>query len=141
MLTATDTRDTGCTPHKKDNKQQLTRRIARRAAGSRRACQQAVLRALREPLPDLRVKCRCAATTTTAAVGTADATVIQTNTYTADGAPANVKDEEGNLTTYEYDGHDRMVKTRLPVSTPGANTSSTSDYEQVTYNAGSLAGR
>lgn len=76
-------------------------------------------------------------TTTTAGVGTADAALEQTSTYTPDGEVATVKDAEGNLTTYEYDGFDRQKKTRYPVTTAGANASSTTDFEELTYNANS----
>lgn len=44
-----------------------------------------------------------------------------------------VKDGENNLTTYEYDNHDRLLKTRYPDTAKGAPSSSTSDYEQLTY--------
>lgn len=56
-------------------------------------------------------------------------------TYTANGQVATAKDGEANLTTYEYDGFDRLAKTRLPVSTKGAASSSTTDYEQYGYDA------
>src|SRR5205085_1606014 len=46
---------------------------------------------------------------------------------------STVKDAENNLTTYEYDGMNRLSKTRYPVPTKGANQSSTTDYEQLTY--------
>jgi len=59
--------------------------------------------------------------------------VVQTNSFTANGKQASVKDGENNLTTYEYDGHDRLVKARFPNPTKGSGTSSTSDYEQLTY--------
>ena len=51
------------------------------------------------------------------------------------GKLATVTDGENNRTTFEYDGHDRLLKTRYPVSTLGALTSSTTDYEQLTYDA------
>lgn len=66
--------------------------------------------------------------------------VTQTNTYSPNGQLKTVKDGENNLTTYEYDGHDRLEKTRFPVTTQGAATSSsgtTGDYEKLTYNANS----
>lgn len=63
--------------------------------------------------------------------------VIETTAYTNNGQTAYVVDGEGNRTTYEYDGHDRQVKVRYPVPTAGANASSTTDYEQLTYNANS----
>jgi YD repeat-containing protein len=49
-----------------------------------------------------------------------------------------VKDGENNLTTFEYDGQNRLSKTRFPSPTKGAGTSSTTDYTQPTYE--SLAG-
>lgn len=55
-----------------------------------------------------------------------------TTTYTDNGQVATVTDAEGNRTTYEYDGHDRLVKTRYPSLTKGAGTSSATDYEQLT---------
>jgi RHS repeat-associated protein len=59
-------------------------------------------------------------------------------TYTSNGQAATLTDGEGNRTTYEYDGHDRLVKTRFPSATRGAGTSSTTDYEQLTLDAGGL---
>lgn len=52
--------------------------------------------------------------------------------YTNNGALAHLIDANLNRTTYEYDGHDRLVKTRFPITTLGANSSSTTDYEQLT---------
>jgi RHS repeat-associated protein len=43
---------------------------------------------------------------------------------------------EGNKTTYGYDGLDRLAVTYFPSATKGAGTSSTTDYEQLTYDAG-----
>ncbi|WP_447726642.1 RHS repeat-associated core domain-containing protein [Sphingomonas koreensis] len=60
-----------------------------------------------------------------------------TTTYTATGQVESVTDAEGNKTTYEYDGHDRLVKTRFPSTTQGSGTSSTTDYEEVGYDAAS----
>ncbi len=57
--------------------------------------------------------------------------------YSANGQTATVRDAGGNLTTYEYDGFDRLKKTRYPVTTAGAGASSTTDYEQLTYDPGS----
>ena len=54
--------------------------------------------------------------------------------YTSNGRVSHVTDAEGNRTTYEYDGHDRLVKTRFPSpTTDGAG--STTDYEQFTLDA------
>jgi RHS repeat-associated protein len=58
-----------------------------------------------------------------------------TATFTANGKLATLKDAESNLTTYEYDGYDRRVKTRFPVTNKGANESSATDYEQISYDA------
>jgi RHS repeat-associated protein len=58
-----------------------------------------------------------------------------TATYSDNGKLATVTDAEGNKTTYEYDGFDRVAKTRLPDTTKGAGTSSTTDYTQPTYDA------
>lgn len=56
-------------------------------------------------------------------------------TYSDNGRVASVTDAEGNKTTYEYDGHDRLSKTRYPSPTKGAGTSSSTDYEQLLYDA------
>ncbi|WEK46400.1 MAG: hypothetical protein P0Y56_15530 [Candidatus Andeanibacterium colombiense] len=56
-------------------------------------------------------------------------------TFTDNGELATATDAEGNKTTYEYDGYDRLVQTRYPNSTKGAGTSSTTDYEQMTWDA------
>ena len=53
--------------------------------------------------------------------------------YTDNGKVATETDAEGNKTTYEYDGFDRLVKTRFPVPTKGAESSSLTDYEELTY--------
>jgi RHS repeat-associated protein len=53
-------------------------------------------------------------------------------TYTGNGRVETVTDAEGNRTTYVYDGHDRLGRTRMPSPTTD-NTSSTTDYEELTY--------
>jgi RHS repeat-associated protein len=65
----------------------------------------------------------------------------QTYTYTPNGRIASLADAKGNLTTYEYDAFDRLLKTRYPSpTTPGV--SSTTDYEQYGYDAnGNVASR
>jgi RHS repeat-associated protein len=47
-----------------------------------------------------------------------------------------VQDGNGNRSTYEYDGFDRLAKLRYPNPT-SAGTSSTTDYESYTYDAAS----
>ncbi len=59
-----------------------------------------------------------------------------TATYTDNGQIATVTDAEGNKTTYEYDGHDRLLKTRYPHPS-SAGTSSTTDYEELVYDLAS----
>ena len=69
------------------------------------------------------------------ALGTAAYGYEMVATYGGNGQVETLTDGLGNRTTYEYDGHDRLVKTRYPVATAGANTSSTTDYEQLTLDA------
>lgn len=71
------------------------------------------------------------------AVGTADAATEATYAYTTNGKLQTLKDAENNLTTYEYDGFDRMLKTSMPLPTKGSNASSTTDFEQLSYDAAS----
>ena len=54
--------------------------------------------------------------------------------YSGNGRVSHVTDAEGNRTTYEYDVHDRLVKTRFPLPSTD-NSSSTTDYEQLTLDA------
>lgn len=68
------------------------------------------------------------------AYGTADQT-DEASGYTDNGKTATLTDGENNKTTYEYDSLDRLVKTRYPDTTAGAGTSSTTDYEQLVYDA------
>jgi RHS repeat-associated protein len=69
------------------------------------------------------------------AFGTAQESIERINTYTNNGLLASVRDAENNRTTYVYDGFDRLSRTRFPIVTQGANTSSTTDYEQLSYDA------
>lgn len=69
------------------------------------------------------------------AVGTSAVSDEVTATYSANNQKLSVKDGENNLTIYVYDGHDRLIQTRYPVETQGANASSTSDYEGLSYDA------
>jgi RHS repeat-associated protein len=71
------------------------------------------------------------------AIGTTDAATERTLTWSDNGQLATLKDAESNLTTYEYDGFDRLSKTRYPDTTKGSGTSSVSDYEQLSYDANS----
>jgi RHS repeat-associated protein len=58
-------------------------------------------------------------------------------TYTPNGKVQTFTDGESHVTTYEYDGHDRLLKTRYPVYNV-TGQSSTTDYEQLTYDARDL---
>lgn len=69
--------------------------------------------------------------------GTVYQTDTQTLDYTANGKLATVKDAMTNLTTYEYDGFDRLAKLRYPLLTRGSNSSSITDYESYGYDAAS----
>lgn len=71
---------------------------------------------------------------TIAALGTLEQADEARMTYTANGKLATLKDANDNLTTYEYDGHDRLAKTRYPLALV-PNASSTTDYEGFTYDA------
>lgn len=75
------------------------------------------------------------------AYGTSDQSDEVTNAYSDNGKLAHVTDAEGNRTSYEYDAFDRLLKTRYPVTTVGAGTSSPGtppgDYEELGYDAAS----
>ncbi|SFW14793.1 RHS repeat-associated core domain-containing protein, partial [Nitrosovibrio sp. Nv17] len=72
----------------------------------------------------------------TRAVGTATPQPYAYYLYTNNGLLASIKDGKNNLTTYQYDGHDRLAKTLYPdKTTPGV--SSATDYEQLGYDANS----
>jgi len=57
--------------------------------------------------------------------------VEKTVTYTNTGKESTVADGKGNLTTYEYDGFDRLQKVRYPNSSGGG--SSTTDFDLYGY--------
>jgi RHS repeat-associated protein len=63
-----------------------------------------------------------------------------TTTYTNNGQVHTVADAMNNLTTYVYDGHDRLSQTQYPSVTQGAGTSNASDYEQLTYATATVGG-
>lgn len=70
------------------------------------------------------------------ALGTPAQQNAVTMTYTANSQLATVADPNGNLTTLEYDGVDRLKKTRFPTPANGA-VSSVSDYQEIGYDASS----
>jgi hypothetical protein len=61
----------------------------------------------------------------------------RTFTYLAPGQVSTLKDAANNLTTYAYDGFNRLNKLSYPNTAVGAGTSSTTDYEAYTYDAAS----
>jgi RHS repeat-associated protein len=68
------------------------------------------------------------------AYGTAIQEAYETLTYTPNHLPSTRKDANGNLSTYVYDGLDRLQQQQFPSKTsPGV--SSTTDVEQYTYDA------
>lgn len=71
------------------------------------------------------------------AFGMAEASTEATYGYSDNGKVLSVIDAENNRTGYEYDGHDRLTITRYPLTTQGAQASSTTDYEQLGYDAAS----
>jgi len=75
-------------------------------------------------------------TTVQTALGTVDQTDECTVTYNGNGTQATAKDGLNNLTTYIYDGHDRISQTKYPSPTVAGKSSST-DYVQATYDANS----
>ncbi|MEM9572723.1 MAG: RHS repeat-associated core domain-containing protein [Pseudomonadota bacterium] len=52
-------------------------------------------------------------------------------TFSSNGQIKTIVDARGKVTTYDYDGLDRLIKTRFPNKT--GSGSSTTDYEQITY--------
>lgn len=70
------------------------------------------------------------------AVGTPLAQTYASYTYTPNGLRATVTDAKNNLTTYIYDGFDRLAQTNYPDPT-SPNTSSATDYTQADYDANS----
>lgn len=76
-------------------------------------------------------------TKTQSAYGTADQSDDATGTYSDNGKLTTLTDAVGNKTTYEYDGFDRLSKTRYPSLPSGSGTSSATDFEELSYDAGS----
>jgi YD repeat-containing protein len=68
------------------------------------------------------------------AVGSAVAQTYATYSYTNNGLLASLKDAKNNLTSYQYDGHDRKIKALYPNPTT-VNTSSLTDFEQYGFDA------
>ena len=71
-------------------------------------------------------------TQVTTGYGTPTAANEWSATYSSNALLATLTDAGGNVTTYEYDDFDRLTKLRFP-NTNGVG-SSTTDFEQYTYN-------
>jgi RHS repeat-associated protein len=56
-----------------------------------------------------------------------------TNSYTPNGKLETLTDAENNRTTYEYDGHDRLIRTVYPSASKGSGASNYADFEQLGY--------
>ncbi len=69
-------------------------------------------------------------------LGSSDQITERSMTYTNNGAIATLTDAGGNLTTNVYDGFDRLSRIRFPNASGGG--SSTTDYDEYFYNAGSM---
>jgi RHS repeat-associated protein len=54
-------------------------------------------------------------------------------TYSPNGLEKTVEDANNNLSTYIYDGFDRLYQFQLPATTRGSAQSNNSDYEQYSY--------
>jgi YD repeat-containing protein len=67
-------------------------------------------------------------------VGTALVQDTVVTTYGVNGLPSTLADAKGNLTSYGYDGFNRLVKTSYPSASNGAVSSGT-DYEELTLDA------
>lgn len=66
----------------------------------------------------------------------------EVRTYRLDGQLATATDAGGNLTRYDYDGHGRLWRTYFPVAAAGQQTSSSTDFEQLTYDqSGNITAR
>lgn len=61
--------------------------------------------------------------------------ITESATYTTNGKPLTLTDGAGNVSTLVYDGFDRLSRTRYPNASGGG--SSTTDYEEYGYDAGS----
>jgi RHS repeat-associated protein len=69
------------------------------------------------------------------AVGTPLQQIYVTTGYTPNGKTDWVKDANGNLSSYAYDGLDRRVQLNFPLKRVGAQLPNVSDYEAYGYDA------
>lgn len=64
-----------------------------------------------------------------------ESAIVERATYTSNGQPLTLIDGKNNVSTFEYDGHNRLKKLRYP--NPSSAGSSTTDYEEYGYDAAS----
>lgn len=69
--------------------------------------------------------------------GTALAQTTATNTYSNNGQPTTIRNAEGSLTTFTYDGFDRPLQLIYPDPNAAGTGSNAADYEQYTYDTAS----
>jgi RHS repeat-associated protein len=69
------------------------------------------------------------------AVGTPLQATEAAATYSPNGRPLTATDGMNNRTSYEYDGHDRLWRTYLPLAAQSAGSSNAADYEELSYDA------
>ena len=60
---------------------------------------------------------------------------LESYTYTVNGKRKTLKDGNGNVSTWVYDGQDRLASLQYPSKTRGAGTSNAADVESYTYDA------
>lgn len=72
---------------------------------------------------------------TSATSGYGSDPITESVTYTDNGQPETLTDGEGNVSTFVYDGFDRLAQLRYP--NPSGGGSSTTDYEAYTYDEAS----
>ena len=76
-------------------------------------------------------------TQVTTGYGTGTQRTYLTRTFTNNGLLKSILDADNNLTTYAYDGFDRLAQVSFPMPTQGVGTSSATDYESYGYDSNS----
>jgi RHS repeat-associated protein len=71
------------------------------------------------------------------AYGTSIEQTYATYAYTTNGRQDWVEDANGNRTDFTYDGLDRLSRLNFPLTTVGAHSANTGDYEQYGYDTNS----
>lgn len=71
--------------------------------------------------------------TITRGYGTSVQAIYDTKIYNPNGTVKSDEDADRNLTTYIYNGFDRLAEFEYPSKTAGSDTSDATDYESYTY--------